>query len=110
MAVIEQLGYAQQRKFPAQQLADSRLRNIKKFFKLPGSDSLSPDELEDVLVQIGLQLKLQTVLCAHIKLIENASPGPMGDGRVDDQFLVLVSQTFLPYLPAGFDIDNLRQS
>ncbi len=91
VGVVEQLGHTQQGKLPSQQFADSGLRYIKKLFELTGSESLPFDELEDVLMQIGLQLKLQTDLFAHIKLIQNASPGSMGDGPMGDQFFVFLS-------------------
>ena len=91
VGVVEQLGHAQQGKLPSQQFADSRLWYIEKLFELTGSESLPLDELENVLMQIGLQLKLQTVLLAHIKLIENASPGSVGNDPMGAQLVVSLS-------------------
>jgi len=79
MSVIEQLGNAQKGKLAAKQFADSGLRDVKEFFKLARSEFLLLDELEDVLMQIGLQLEFQTVLFAHIKLTEDASLRPVGN-------------------------------
>lgn len=79
MGIVEQLGNAQERKLASQQFADSGLRYIKDFFQLPRLEPLFLDELEDVLMEIGLQLQLQTVLTSYIELIENASRGAVGD-------------------------------
>lgn len=79
VGIVQQLGDAQEGKFASQQFADSGLRYIKKLFELAGREFLLFDQLEDVLMQIGLQLKLQTVLFAHIKLIEDASLCPVSD-------------------------------
>src|SRR5256885_2295454 len=89
MGVIQQLGNTQQGKLASQQFTDSGLRYIKEFFQLPWRELLLLDDLEDVLMQIGLQLQLQTFLFAHIKLIENASLGPVSDDPVGDQFVSL---------------------
>lgn len=91
VGVVEQLRHTQQGKLTSKQFADSGLWYIKKLFELTGSESLPFDELEDVLMQIRLQLKLQTVLLAHIKLIENASPGSVGNDPVGVQFAVSLS-------------------
>jgi hypothetical protein len=56
MGIIQQLGNTEQGEFASQQLADSGLRDIKELFELTRSEFLLLDELEDVLVQIGLQL------------------------------------------------------
>lgn len=79
MGVVEQLGNAQQRKLTSKQFADSGLWDIKKLFELPGSEFLLLDDFENVLMQVGLQLEFQTVLFAHIKLIEDASLRPVSD-------------------------------
>ena len=79
VGIVQELGNAEQGKLASQQLADPGLRNIKELFELAGREFLLFDELEDVLMQIGLQLKLQTVLFAHIQLIEDASLRPVGD-------------------------------
>ena len=86
MRVEQQLGDTQQGKLASKQFAYSGLWYIKKLFELAGREFLFFDELEDVLMQIGLQLQFQTVLFAHIKLIEDASLRP-----VSDQFGVFLS-------------------
>ena len=79
MGIVEQLGNTEQGEFASQQLADPGLRNVKKLFKLTRSEFLFLDDLEDVLMQIGLQLKLQQFLLVQIKLVQNVSPSYVGD-------------------------------
>jgi hypothetical protein len=79
VGIIQKLGNTQQGKLASKQFADSGLWYIKKPFELPGGEFLPFDELEYVLMQIGLQLKLETILCAHIKLIQDVSLGAVGD-------------------------------
>jgi hypothetical protein len=90
MRVIEQFGNAKQRKLASQQFADSGLRDVKKLFKLARSEFLLLDDLEDVLMQIGLELKLQQFLLVQIKLVQNVSPG-----YVRDEFLASLSRAAL---------------
>lgn len=90
IGIIKQFGDAEQGKLASQQFADSGLRYIKKLFKLPRSKSLLLDYFEDVLMEIGLQFKLQTVLLSYIKLIKNASRRPMGAEFVGFASLVAV--------------------
>jgi len=54
MGIVEQLGNTEQGEFASQQLADAGLRDIKELFKLARSEFLLFDDLEDVLMQIGL--------------------------------------------------------
>lgn len=54
MGIVEQLGNAEQGKLASEQFADSGLWDIKELFKLARSEFLLFDDLEDVLVQIGL--------------------------------------------------------
>lgn len=86
MGVIQQFGYAQQRKLASEELADAGLRYIQHFFQLPGRDFLLLDQLENVLMKVSLQLKLQTVLCSEIQLIKDASLRPV---RLQCAFFVL---------------------
>lgn len=79
MGIVEQFGNAEQGKLASQQLADTRLWNVKKFFELARSEFPFPDDLEDVLVQIGLKLKFQQFLLVQIKFVQNVSPGYVGD-------------------------------
>jgi len=79
MGIVEQPGNAEQGKLACEQFADSGLRNVKKLLKLAGGNLFLFDELEDVLMQIRLQLQLQTVLVGHFKLVKNASLCPVGD-------------------------------
>jgi len=90
MGIVEQLGNTEQGEFASQQLADAGLRNVKELFKLTRSEFLFLDDLEDVLVQIGLQLKLQQFLLVQIKLVQNVSPGYVGD-----EFLASLSRAAL---------------
>jgi hypothetical protein len=53
MSVVQQFGNAKQRKLASQQFAHSGLRDIKELFELTRSEFLLPDEVEDVLMQIG---------------------------------------------------------
>ena len=54
MGVIQQLGYTQQGKFASDELADAWLGNVKGLFQLAGCEFFLLDQLEDVLMQIGL--------------------------------------------------------
>ena len=54
MGIVEQLGNTEQGEFASQQLADPGLWDIKELFKLARSEFLLFDDLEDVLMQIGL--------------------------------------------------------
>jgi hypothetical protein len=66
MGIVQQLGNAKQRKLASEQFAHSGLWDIKKLFQLPGSDLFLLNELEDVLVQIGLQYLLSGAYCARL--------------------------------------------
>lgn len=90
MGVVQQLGNAQQGKLASQQFADSGLGDVKKLFEMARSDFLLLDDLEDVLVQVGFQLKFQQFLLVQIKLIQNVSPGYVGD-----EFLASLSRAAL---------------
>lgn len=79
MGIVEQLGNTEQGEFASQQLADPGLRNVKKLLKLTRSEFLFLDDLEDVLMQIGLQLKFQQFLLVQIKLVQNVSLSYVGD-------------------------------
>ena len=90
MGIVQQLGNTEQGELASQQFAHSRLRNVKKLFVLARSEFPSLDELEDVLVQIGFQLKLQQFLLVQIKFVQNVSPGYVGD-----EFLASLSRVAL---------------
>lgn len=90
MGVEHQLGDTQQGKLASQQFANPRLWNIKELFKLAGREFLLFNEFEDVLMQISLQLKFQQFLLVQIKLVQNVSPGYVGD-----EFLASLSRAAL---------------
>ena len=90
MRIVEQFGNAEQRKFASQQLADAGLWDIKELFKLARSEFLLLDDLEDVLMQVGLQLQFQQFLLVQIKFVQNVSPGYVGD-----EFLASLSRAAL---------------
>lgn len=90
MGLVQQLGNAEQGELSSQQLAESGLGDVKELFELARSEFLLFDDLEDVLVQIGLQLKFQQFLLVQIKLVQNVSPGYVGD-----EFLVSLSRAAL---------------
>lgn len=90
MRVIQQLGNTEQRKLAAKQFAHSGLRDIKEFFELTRTELFLFDQLEDVLMQIGLELQFQQFLLVQIKLVQNVSPG-----HVADEFWASLSRAVL---------------